>query len=218
MDVLQCLQNSALDIDLSNPWLLVSAVSIAFNPLFWNILARREYRTKFITKMFKGNSYYGCYALAAVILSLSAVRFLTFEKAMLHQPRVECFQMLPIQVAAYVFFISGLTFVLSSYFALGFTGTFLGDYFGILMDARVTSFPFNINDDPMYNGTTLMSLGAALWSSCPAGIYLSGVVHVVYRVALAFEGPFTSEIYKKREESRASFTPGANATRSKKEL
>ncbi|KAG0372890.1 Phosphatidyl-N-methylethanolamine N-methyltransferase [Mortierella sp. AD032] len=132
MDVLQCLQNSALDVDLSNPWLLVSAVSIAFNPLFWNILARR------------------------------------------------------------------------------------GDYFGILMDTRVTSFPFNINDDPMYNGTTLMCLGTALWSSCPAGIYLSGVVHVVYRIALAFEGPFTGEIYRKREESRASSTPGANATRSKK--
>jgi hypothetical protein len=31
------------------------------------------------------------------------------------------------------------------------------------MDARVTSFPFNVNDDPMYNGTALMSLGTALW-------------------------------------------------------
>lgn len=91
------------------------------------------------------------------------------------------------------------------------------------MDARVTSFPFNVNDDPMYNGTALMSLGTALWyrtrhgswlclatglfqtgndthkvaccfpgsfcrSSSPAGIYLSGFVHLVYRVALAFEG------------------------------
>lgn len=39
----------------------------------------------------------------------------------------------------------------------------IGDYFGILMDARVTSFPFSVNDDPMYNGTALMSLGTALW-------------------------------------------------------
>ncbi|KAF9135059.1 hypothetical protein BGW39_004935 [Mortierella sp. 14UC] len=72
------------------------------------------------------------------------------------------------------------------------------------MDALVTSFPFNINND--------------LMSSYPAGIYLPGVVHLVYRVALAFEGPFTSEIYRKREESRVG--PGASGmvAGSKKEL
>lgn len=39
----------------------------------------------------------------------------------------------------------------------------LGDYFGILMDERVTSFPFSVNDDPMYNGTVLIFLGTAIW-------------------------------------------------------
>ncbi|KAK3824403.1 MAG: phospholipid methyltransferase-domain-containing protein [Linnemannia elongata] len=222
MDVLQCFTESALDVDLSNPWFWISVFSIAYNPFFWNVVARREYQTKFITKFFNNNSYYGCYALAAVIQTLGAIRFLTFEKAMLHQPKAECFQILSIQVAAYVFFIGGFTLVMSSFFALGVTGTFLGDYFGILMDARVTSFPFNVNDDPMYNGTALMSLGTALWSSSPAGIYLSGFVHLVYRVALAFEGPFTSEIYRKRNESRtnphAGSTKAAIETESKKEL
>ncbi|KAF9901563.1 Phosphatidyl-N-methylethanolamine N-methyltransferase [Linnemannia zychae] len=218
MDVLQCFQDSSLNVDFSNPWFWVSVASISFNPLFWNIVARREYRTKFITRFFKGNSYYGCYALAAVIQTLGAIRFLIFEKAMLHQPKAECFQIPFIQFAALTFTVSGATLVLSSFFALGVTGTFLGDYFGILMDARVTSFPFNINDDPMYNGTALMSLGTALWSLCPAGIYLSGVVHVVYRVALAFEGPFTSEIYRKREESRTATASGGVAAGSKKEL
>ena len=39
----------------------------------------------------------------------------------------------------------------------------IGDYFGILMDERVTSFPFNVNDNPMYNGTVMIFLGTALW-------------------------------------------------------
>jgi len=38
-----------------------------------------------------------------------------------------------------------------------------GDYFGILMDHRVTSFPFNVTDAPMYYGSTMAFLGSALW-------------------------------------------------------
>jgi phosphatidylethanolamine N-methyltransferase len=33
--------------------------------------------------------------------------------------------------------------------ALGVTGTYLGDYFGILMDEMVVGFPFNVTDAPM---------------------------------------------------------------------
>jgi len=47
--------------------------------------------------------------------------------------------------------------------ALGITGTYLGDYFGILMDARVTGFPFNVLENPMYIGSTMNFLGISLW-------------------------------------------------------
>ncbi|KAG1718321.1 hypothetical protein EDB19DRAFT_1974955 [Suillus lakei] len=40
--------------------------------------------------------------------------------------------------------------VVTSTWALGVTGTFLGDYFGILMDHHVQGFPFNVLRDPMY--------------------------------------------------------------------
>jgi phosphatidylethanolamine N-methyltransferase len=43
------------------------------------------------------------------------------------------------------------------------TGTFLGDYFGILMSARVEGFPFNVLRDPMYVGSTLCFAATALW-------------------------------------------------------
>jgi phosphatidylethanolamine N-methyltransferase len=67
-------------------------------------------------------------------------------------------------------------------------GTYLGDYFGILMSHRVTSFPFNIMENPMYNGSTLCFLGTALWYARPAGVVISAIVFVVYLVALEFEG------------------------------
>ncbi|XDV45192.1 hypothetical protein PO909_013329 [Leuciscus waleckii] len=56
----------------------------------------------------------------------------------------------------------GSLFVISSFMALGVTGTFLGDYFGILMDQKVTSFPFNVMENPMYWGSTANYLGLAL--------------------------------------------------------
>ncbi|KAG8950724.1 Phosphatidyl-N-methylethanolamine N-methyltransferase [Tulasnella sp. 424] len=75
---------------------------------------------------------------------------------------------------------------------------YLGDYFGILMDHRVEGFPLNIMRDPMYNGSTMCFLGTALWSRSPAGLVLSGLVYIVYTVALTYEGPPTDMIHSKR--------------------
>jgi hypothetical protein len=62
-----------------------------------------------------------------------------------------------------VLFVVGQTLVLTSTMALGITGTFLGDYFGILMDRKVESFPFNILRDPMYVGSTMCFAAGAFW-------------------------------------------------------
>lgn len=79
------------------------------------------------------------------------------------QPRVPLLPepyatMLPI-----IMFGIGQGFVLTSTYVLGITGTFLGDYFGILMDHLVEGFPFNVVRDPMYVGSTLCFAATALW-------------------------------------------------------
>jgi len=38
----------------------------------------------------------------------------------------------------------------------------MGDYFGIVLEERVTSFPFSIMNNPMYNGSSLIFFGLAL--------------------------------------------------------
>jgi hypothetical protein len=85
----------------------------------------------------------------------------------------------------------GQTFVLTSFVKLGITGspsnlhqcdshsrslsmmrvagTFLGDYFGILMETKVEGFPFNVLENPMYVGSTLCFIANALWyDACSA--------------------------------------------------
>ncbi|KAI1290460.1 Phosphatidyl-N-methylethanolamine N-methyltransferase [Mortierella claussenii] len=216
MDILQCYNDSRLKVDWSDNRMWLAVASIIFNPTFWNIVARREYRSKFITRMFNGNRLYGCYALAATIFALGLIRDAIFKNAVDHQPQAECMKMLPLQALAYFLFIVGNIFVLSSMWVLGVTGTYLGDYFGILMEERVTSFPFNVNENPMYNGTVMIFLGTALWSQSPAGIYLSCIVHFVYRIALKFEGPFTTQIYSKRDQDRAANKASMNGKDAKK--
>lgn len=110
-----------------------------------------------------------------------------YEKALRHQPTSPLFLTPPITALAYTLILSGNVLVLSSMYALGLTGTYLGDYFGILMDEVVTSFPFNITDAPMYYGSTLSFIGSALLYGKPAGLLLSVEVLAVYLVALRFE-------------------------------
>jgi phosphatidylethanolamine N-methyltransferase len=86
-----------------------------------------------------------------------------YQSALQDQPRQA---LLPAPLATLVpaaLFAAGQTLVLSSTWALGVTGTFLGDYFGILMSARVEGFPFNVLRDPMYVGSTLCFAATALW-------------------------------------------------------
>jgi phosphatidylethanolamine/phosphatidyl-N-methylethanolamine N-methyltransferase len=71
-----------------------------------------------------------------------------------------------------ILFLVGQTFVITSTWALGVTGTFLGDYFGILMDHRVEGFPFNVLRDPMYVGSTMCFAAGALWYGFALRIFL----------------------------------------------
>ncbi|RDI80890.1 putative dipeptidyl peptidase 3 [Venturia inaequalis] len=191
-------------IDFNQQSLWISAASIAFNPTFWNIAARQEYHNKVITKIFK-NPYYGCYALAVAIFSLGIFRDALYTRALEHQPAHPEITANPLtKPLALALFASGNVLVLTSMWALGVTGTYLGDYFGILMDDMVTGFPFNVTGSPMYWGSTMSFMGTALWYGKPAGVFLTILVYVAYWIALKFEDPFTAEIYAKRERARAA--------------
>ncbi|MCJ1475600.1 Phosphatidyl-N-methylethanolamine N-methyltransferase [Lambiella insularis] len=163
-----------------------------------------EYHYKILTRLFNGNSRLACYVLGATIFTIGIFRDLLYERALRHQPTLPVFLTPFSTYLAYCFIAAGNTLVLSSMWALGITGTYLGDYFGILMDEPVASFPFNITAAPMYYGSTLSFLGTALLYGKPAGIILTAEVLAVYLVALRFEDPFTSEIYEERERERRS--------------
>lgn len=142
-----------------------------------------EYRNHFLTRIF-GSPYYGCYFLAFTIFSLGILRDHLYQLALADQPYYA-----PVHqpILGAVLFGVGSVLVLSSMYALGVTGTYLGDYFGILMDAPVTGFPFNVTGSPMYWGSTLNFLGVALYHGKVAGIALTAEVFLLYWFALQWE-------------------------------
>ena len=163
-----------------------------------------EYRNKLLTRLFNGKSQVACYFLAATIFSLGIVRDLLYERALRHQPSHPLIDTTEATFAGYALLAVGNVLVVSSTWQLGITGTFLGDYFGILMDHMVTGFPFNVTSAPMYYGSTLSFLGSALVYGKPAGLLLTVWVYLVYVVALRFENPFTAGIYTKRDADRVT--------------
>lgn len=200
-DVLYLVENLS-DYVIFNAPLKNTLTAIAFNPIFWNLVARTEYKSHVLTKV-AGGAKAGCYLLAFTIFVLGLFRDHIYQQALESQPLFEPFaQSQFIKGLAIFLFGFGNILVLTSMYALGITGTYLGDYFGILMDERVTGFPFNITDNPMYNGSAMCFLGTALWYAKPTGILVSAFVFVMYKIALIFEEPFTAGIYAKRDEER----------------
>lgn len=186
-------------IELTEPRFCVAVIAIIFNPFFWNVVARWEHRTRGLTRLF-GGPYVACYSLAVLILLLNVYRSHSMTVAMKGQSRWDLLENLHVYYAGATVMAVGSLLVISSFLALGVTGTFLGDYFGILMDQKVTGFPFNVMDNPMYWGSTANYLGLALMNASPIGMVLSAVVAVSYKVAIAYEGPFTQEIYRRRSQ------------------
>jgi phosphatidylethanolamine/phosphatidyl-N-methylethanolamine N-methyltransferase len=142
-----------------------------------------EYRTHFLTRTF-GSAHRGCYALAVTIFGIGLIRDHLYNEALSAQP---LYPPLCQPLIGYGLIAAGNVLVLSSMWALGVTGTFLGDYFGILMDEKVASFPFNIIGAPMYWGSTCSFLGVAFLRGRLAGFLLTAEVFIMYLMALSYE-------------------------------
>jgi phosphatidylethanolamine N-methyltransferase len=91
---------------------------------------------------------------------LYPLRYLT---APLEQPYARILPALLNTLLPVTLFVLGQTFVVTSTWALGIMGTFLGDYFGILMDHCVEGFPFNMLRNPMYVSSMMCFAATALW-------------------------------------------------------
>lgn len=171
---------------------------VMLNPLFWNVLSRLEYRTQLVSKV-TGGPRRGVTVLAAGILFFNYVRTSIFHKVMDYHTTCEPMQNPYFNAVGFLFVITGTILVISSSYQLGFFGSFMGDYFGLLLEEKVTNFPFSVVDDPMYVGSGLVYLGFSFQNASVVGLVLTGFIALSYVVAILIEKPFTVQIYANKE-------------------
>jgi phosphatidylethanolamine N-methyltransferase len=204
-------------------WVTIAGASVVASPLIWNIIARNEYRNKTLTRL-TGSATRGCYTLAAWIFLSSLVRDKLIDEA-IQRSKPASLPLLgehcapaTLRLAGKALMAAGMGLVAASYYRLGIVNTYLGDYFGLLMPARVTEFPFNFSwmPDPMYTGASVGFLGLAVHEDSPVGVLLTAWVWAVYKVSTTcFEDKFTAMIYEKaaaeKEAATKTAAPAAGA-------
>ena len=172
-------------IDFNSPKLHMLIVHIMLNTFVWNFIGRIEYKTKCISKLL-GTPLRGVYASLVVIFSLCLSRNFLFKRVVDEQQKVD----LPssyIDFIGYLIYGMGTVFVVTSTYQLGIVGTYLGDYFGILLPNKVTGFPFNVTSSPMYDGSVLNHLGHSILHRSPVGFLITIWIWIIYRVGCYFE-------------------------------
>lgn len=151
-------------IDLGKASLWLSLFTVVLSPLYWTIVARNEFKNHTWTKYF-GSKELGCSVFSLTVFILGLIRDYVFTLAIKDQPYgPHAFPLMstPEMVAfSYICSTVGSIFVAFSMYELGIHGTYYGDYFCILKTERLTQFPFNVSNNPMYYGSTMCFLGTA---------------------------------------------------------
>lgn len=140
------------------------------------------------------------YAFSVTVFTLGLFRDEIYRAAIVEQATSPYLDNALCKLLGVASFAYGATLVLGSMYKLGVVGTYLGDHFGFLFDERIVSFPFNVCDNPMYDGSTLSFLGTALFFGKPAGLFATALVYTMYQIVLLIEEPFTAKIYSARDE------------------
>ncbi|KAL7722748.1 Phosphatidylethanolamine N-methyltransferase [Entamoeba marina] len=188
-----------------------SAFFIFTAPALWNTLGHLEYNSRKISNFF-GSKRNGFIFVMIAIIVLQILRNVTYYMSCIYsQPMFPAIdEMLNnydgiINIIAIPIQIIGWVLSLSSFYRLGFKGTYEGDCFGYLFDEMITSFPFGTVPHPMYFGGALLFISSALYYHSSTALVLSlwSIFNYVIFSYLV-EQPYTEMIYSDREKKKSN--------------
>ncbi|KAK2186938.1 hypothetical protein NP493_182g04003 [Ridgeia piscesae] len=177
------------------PSVYFAAFLIIVCPLYWNYVARWEHRTDRVSDYF-GSPFKGfvCFTLSVILLSFC--RDWRYLQAIKNQSRWFALQQNSILWLGYFLIILGSSLNLCTLCSLGIKGAYFGEFFGFLLPRKLQSFPFNIVEHGFYVGTVLLYLGLALVSASQAGLMLTFLLAIVYRISYLYERPYMEDMYR----------------------
>lgn len=149
------------NVNLTHLDFALAVIATMIPVLVWNTIGPFQYYTGIISRL-TIKPIIGVYLSAATIGFLSVMRSALFIQAMRSQVTLEEMDTPFFHVLGGVIGVFGLAMFLGAYYKLGMTGTYLGDYFGIMRKEKITSFPFSIMNNPMYDGQSMIHLAQAI--------------------------------------------------------
>ena len=175
---------------------MAAVFMIIICPITWNLVARWEFYTKIFSKL-AGDNRLAADIFAHILIEMGLFRNYMFSRTVQHQSHfdIDASLELYLQSVAFLTFGSGVLFVLGSFYRLGIHGIYYADYFGILMSEKATRFPYNVLENPLYVGSTLIFLGSSIHYKSPVGFILTLLAFIMYKFASILENPITELIY-----------------------
>lgn len=180
-----------------NDWEFLSSLfMIIICPVTWNLVARWEFHTKIFSKL-AGDNRLAADIFAHILIEMGILRNYLFSRVIRHHTHFEVEGTLSMIVTAIALLMVGSGFALNfmAYYRLGIHGIYYADYFDVLFPEMVTAFPYNVMNNPLYVGSTLLFVGNALFFRTPSGLLLGAVAWIMYKFASILENPMTELIY-----------------------
>lgn len=189
-------------LEFNNINVIIATIMVIICPVTWNLVARLEYYTKFFTRKCKGNNRLAADIFAHVLIEMGFFRNYMMKRALDNTYNMEFSKPVStiMEFASIVSFIVGFLFVFGAYWRLGIHGIYYGDYFGILMKEKCSKFPYNISENPLYQGSQMLFASSVLWYKSPTGVYLLILLALMYQIAELLENPMTNIIYGSKVE------------------
>ena len=170
--------------------------------LGWVILPHLQLKYKLISKLFGNNERIALDFVTYFLIYVGTIRNQHFNEAISNNIKIEygAFE-IPIMIWSVLSMIWGLILIAGSFYRLGMVNMYFGDHFGFRMKHRITEFPYNLYDNVQYVGTSFFFSGYSLFYHSPAGIVLTFIVYILYKVLNIFESRNLKEIYGETDQS-----------------
>ena len=180
--------------------LLYSGLSL----IVWGILPHLQHKHKLISWLFSDNREIAADFLAFLLIHIGTFRNYAFFESLFSNKRLDFgeFNILS-TIIGIIFLCIGSLFWITALLKLGLRGSYFGDHFGFVFNKKVDSFPFNLLENPQYNGSKLFLLGQSIIFRSVIGCVLTLFTSLLYSfVFFVFEKKNMKSIYSNEETSK----------------
>merc|ERR1711957_582514 len=159
---------------------------------------------KLISWAFSNNKEIAADFMAFILIHIGTFRNYAFFESLMSNKRLDfgIYNDLSTIIGT-IFLCFGSLLWITALLKLGLRGSYFGDHFGFVSNKKVDSFPFNVLENPQYNGSKIFLLGQSIITRSVIGVVLTLFISFLYTfVFFIFEKKNMNDIYTVEEDNK----------------